>query len=86
MNIEPNKKCVSNLHLRHTFLSFDLKAIMTLWTVHKVLSFRFWKTQYRFAFFAFAVYVRLSVTEFISFESEKSAKFIVFATSCIDVS
>ena len=51
-----------------------------------MLALCLWQTQNRLAARAFAVYVGLSVAEFVSLELEKTAEFLVFATSFVDIS
>ena len=67
-------------------LSFYIKPVFAAGTYHGMLALCLWQTQNRLAARAFAIYVGLSVAEFVSLELEKSAEFLVFATSFIDIS
>jgi hypothetical protein len=50
-----------------------------------MLALCLWQTQHRTAIAAFAIYVGLAITEFISSELKESAEFFVFAAASRDV-
>ena len=62
------------------------EAVFATWANDRVLSFCFWKAEYRSASAAFAVNVCFAVAKLIFAELEKSAETFIFTAACRDVS
>ena len=71
--------------MRFVGLSPNLKSFFATGTYDMVLSLGTGQAKYRAALRAFAIYVCLSVTDFVAAQTEESAEAIVFSAALDDV-